>query len=335
MAGRRLGWVWVALAVVTLALGCKKGAGSGGKEVVVASIFPVYDLTRRVAGDAVRVELLLPPGRGVHDYQPTTKDARRVAGAKLAFLVGLELDEWSGKIIESAGGEVKLVELGERVERKRFATKTVGGDGEHHEGDSGDHDGDDDHGDHDDDHADKKDDDHDAHHHHDGDDPHVWLSVPLAMEMVDVITAELSSAYPSHKQTFETNAAALKKELAALHYEIKDETAKFKRKQLVTFHGSFGYFASEYGLDIVAVIEPYPGKKPSAAYLKEVLSTVAKTDVKALYTEPQLASRPAEVLANEAKLELHVLDPVGGLEGRESYAATMRFNLEALARSMK
>ena len=97
------------------------------------------------------------------------------------------------------------------------------------------------------------------------------------------------------------------------------------------FHGSFNYFAADYGLRVVAVIEPYPGKQPSAAYLKDVLQALDGKPVGALFTEPQLDARPAQVLAKEASLPLKELDPLGGGPGRDSYAALMRFNVEQLA----
>jgi ABC-type Zn uptake system ZnuABC Zn-binding protein ZnuA len=312
--------LWGLFAVA--AVGCKKGGGPGGKPVVVASIFPVYDLTRRVAGDAVHVELMLAPGREVHDYNPTTKDAKRVAGARLAFIVGLELDEWTKKIIDASGAAAPIVELGERVETKRFQLDRVGAGEAHEEHDE--HEGEGEGGDH------------GGHHHRvDAGDPHVWLSVPLAVEMVGVIESELAGTWPDKAEIFAANARALRAELDALDAEIRQATAVFSRKAFVTFHGSFGYFAAEYKLEIAAVIEPYPGKEPSPAYLREVLTAISKKPISALYTEPQLDPRPAQVLAREAKLELLVLDPVGGLEGRESYAAMMRFNLEALAASLK
>ena len=353
--------VLLAMALVLLATpGCKKtGATTGGKPVVAASIFPIYDLVRRVGGDAVDAKLLLDPGRSAHSYNPTPKQVKAVSGAKVAFLVGLELDDWAAKVFEATGGKTKIVRLGTTVEAKPFNALIVGGgEGEGHEDEDGkDHrerdqgdehaKGHDDHGDerakkHGDDdgkHAKEHDDEHGdhplAHHHPKGLDPHVWLSVKNAVALVAAIRSELVAAVPEKKAVFEANAAKLTKELDGLHRETQSAIAKLPNKSIVTFHGSFGYFASEYGLTIVAVIEPFPGKQPSAKYLHEVVTTVKSKKVKALFTEPQLARRPAEVVAKEANLKLSTLDPVGGLEGRDSYAALMRFNTKALQESLR
>ncbi len=208
-----------------------------------------------------------------------------------------------------------------------------------------DHKGDKKHDDHDkhkghkkDDHkkgADERKGDHDHHDHGDGPDPHIWLSVPKAMAMVQVIADELTKLQPKHEKYFRANAAKLLLKLKALHNEVKREVATFKNKNLVTFHGSFGYFAAEYGLHIVAVIEPYPGRNPSPAYLKKVIAAIKKQPVAALFTEPQLDARPAKALASEASLPLKELDPIGGTGGRDSYEALIRYNLEQLSETMK
>ena len=319
---------------------CKDGGGHGGRPLVVASIFPVYDLVRRVGGDEVHVELLLEPGRSEHDYNPTTADAKRVAGAKVAFIVGMQLDDWTSKVLTASGGDTPIVALGPKCDTQHFDLRVVGeaehrDDGEHEHHDEGEHEEDEEHEHgHDGDGEGGAGDDH---HHHgpEGDDPHVWLSVSRALVMVDAIEAELAAAIPDKREQFAANAEKLRTELRALDEEVRGQTKAFSKKAIVTFHGSFGYFAADYGLQIVAVIEPYPGKEPSAAYLKEVLEALHKRPVGALYTEPQLDPRPAQVLAKEADLPLRELDPVGGLPGRESYEELMRFNVAALAESLR
>jgi ABC-type Zn uptake system ZnuABC Zn-binding protein ZnuA len=318
----------IALLAVAMVLGacnaCKDGGGHGGRPLVVASIFPVYDLVRRVGGEEVHVELLLAPGRSEHDYDPSPADAKRVAGAKLAFIVGLQLDDWTSKVVTASGGDTPIVALGPKVGTQRFELDVVGEDEHHEEGEHHEHhDGEGGAGDY------------DHHHEHDAEDPHVWLSVPRAIAMVTAIEAELAAALPDKASQFAANAEKLRTELRALDDEVRKTTSGFSKKAIVTFHGSFGYFAADYGLQIVAVIEPYPGKEPSAAYLKDVLEVLGKHPVGALYTEPQLDPRPAQVLAQEAKLPLRELDPVGGLPGRESYEELMRFNVAALAESLR
>lgn len=53
------------------------------------------DLVARVGGERVRVSSIIPPGGDPHTYEPTQADARRLAGADLAFTNGMLLEEHS------------------------------------------------------------------------------------------------------------------------------------------------------------------------------------------------------------------------------------------------
>ena len=100
---------------LVLALGCGSKGRGGGKPKVAVSIFPLYDVTRRIAGDRLDVQLVLPPGRSEHGYDPAPKEIARLDGAALGLVVGLDLDGWAETVLRTVG-VAKLVRLGERVE---------------------------------------------------------------------------------------------------------------------------------------------------------------------------------------------------------------------------
>jgi len=100
---------------LVLALGCGSKGRGGGKPKVAVSIFPLYDVTRRIAGDRLDVQLVLPPGRSEHGYDPAPKEIARLDSAALGLVVGLDLDGWAETVLRTTG-VAKLVRLGERVE---------------------------------------------------------------------------------------------------------------------------------------------------------------------------------------------------------------------------
>lgn len=282
------------------------------KPVVVASIFPLHDLVRRIGGNAVESKLLLEPGKSEHNYAGTAKDAKVVARAKVAFLIGLALDEWTEKIVTASGGSAKIVELGEIVGGKLIPLPRF--EEEHKEGEKPEPEGEG-----------------EEHHDHSGTDPHLWLSIPKVKQMTPEIEKALAEAFPESKAVFAENRKKLDGELDALHEEVKKKVGGMTNKRIITFHGSFGYFAEEYGVEIAAVVEPSPGKEPSAAYLRKILGAVAEKKPLAVFTEPQLDPKPAEVLGKEGGLAVRQLDPIGGVPGRDSYELLMRFNADSLA----
>jgi ABC-type Zn uptake system ZnuABC Zn-binding protein ZnuA len=127
----------------------------------------------------------------------------------------------------------------------------------------------------------------------------------------------------------------VKKSLNALHASIDTRSKGWTKKTIVTFHGSMGYFADRYGLKIAAVIEPFPGKEPTPRYIKDVLGAIQRSQASALFSEPQLDKKPAQVIADQAKLPLFELDPVGGSAGVESYEKLLTHNADVLDKALK
>ena len=67
MIGRRAG---VALAALLALAGCREGPAPT-RPLVVTTIFPLWDLTRHVAGDRAEAQALVPPGVEPHDWEPS------------------------------------------------------------------------------------------------------------------------------------------------------------------------------------------------------------------------------------------------------------------------
>jgi ABC-type Zn2+ transport system substrate-binding protein/surface adhesin len=102
-------------------------------------------------------------------------------------------------------------------------------------------------------------------------------------------------------------------------------------RQIATFHDAFGYFADAYGLQVVATFEPYPGLEPSPRFVVEFQKKVQAAAVRVVFTEPQLSIDALRPIARDLGVTLAVLDPLGGLPGREGYVELLLFNARAVA----
>jgi zinc transport system substrate-binding protein len=60
-----------------------------------------------------------------------------------------------------------------------------------------------------------------------------------------------------------------------------------------------------------------------------------KSQAAALFSEPQLDRRPAQVIADQAKLPLFELDPIGGSAGAETYEKLLEKNADVLDKALK
>lgn len=96
----------VALLVASLAAllaGCGGGsssAGSSGKLNVVAAEDFWGSIAAQLGGDRVQVtSIITNPAADPHDYEPTSEDARTMAGAQVAIVNGIGYDQWATKLL--------------------------------------------------------------------------------------------------------------------------------------------------------------------------------------------------------------------------------------------
>jgi zinc transport system substrate-binding protein len=258
---------------------------------VAASIFPLYDIARRVAGDRLRVELVLPPGRTTHYYDPSPREVSRLASASLVFAVGLGLDSWLAPIVESAaGGKSRIFDLGPLVDPRLAPRGPI--------------------------------------------DPHFWLD-PIRMERAtDLMVDACRSLDPPGGPGYAARAEEVKASLRKVHAGLVRRAERWRGRRIVTFHGSLYYFADRYGFEIAGVVEPVPGREPTARELAELVALVKLKRVVALFSEPQLDRKAAQVIAREAGVPLFEIDPVGGLPGTDTYEGLLQNIAGALDRAM-
>lgn len=272
---------------------------------VVVSIHPLFDLVSQVAGDDADVERLLAPGVAVHDFDPAPSDMLRIVGADLIVMNG-GADEWLKRMIDAGGQSASTLVVTELAVLRAGVAARYPDQVEF-----------------------------------DGSgavvafNPHVWLEPLLMRAVLPEIAAALAEIDPGNAGDYRARQAALAADLVALDAELAATLAPVAGAPFVPFHDAWPYFAARYGLDLVVEIEPFPGREPSASYLVEVLAQVASSGARTIFTEPQLGRRPAQVVAQEAGVELAELDPLGGFPGRESYQDLLRFNAAAVAVGLK
>ena len=289
---------------------------------VVASFAPISSLVQSIAGPDAQVKTVLT-SQGPHGGEVDAGKASLLRRADLFFINGLDLDNAIvEKLRKAAGGDaLKVVALGEAIPKKLL--EEAAHDHEHDAPGGGGHD-----------------------HKHGVRDPHVWLGLAAAAAMTEVIEAELAAKDPAHAAGYRGRAESLRARLAKLQADGKALLANKKERGLVSFHESLTYFAKSFDLEIEAVIEKTPGTEPSAKDLQNLVAECLEHKVRVIAVEPQYSAKSsAKRLVEElrakgvADAELVELDPMetadpDKLTG-EFYEATMRANLEALAKVLR
>lgn len=169
--------------------------------------------------------------------------------------------------------------------------------------------------------------------------PHVWLSISRDIEQVKNIAEQLEEADPAHADAYAANAKAYIEKLTSLQAEMHASLDNVPHKEIVTFHEAFPYFAEEFGLKIIGVIEREPGSEPTPEELEQTIAQVKQLPVKVLFTEPQYSPSAAETIARETGAKIYELDPVVTGEATpaamDAYLDAMRKNMEVLQQALQ
>jgi ABC-type Zn uptake system ZnuABC Zn-binding protein ZnuA len=269
-------------------------AGSAASQnthpTLAATIFPLFDIVRHVAGPAAAVTLMLPPGASPHTFEPTPSQVRALAGARVIFVVGHGLDDWAARLARSAGA-ARVVVVDRGVVLRREADGTV--------------------------------------------DPHYWLAPANAKAIARTVAGELEGLVPARRSDIQSALTRYLGQLDAFEAEIRGSLADLPTRRIATFHDAFGYFAEAFGLEVAAVFEPYPGREPSPRFVAEFQRKVRAAGVHTLFAEPQLSLDPLRPLARDLGVTLSVLDPLGGVSGRDTYLELLRFNARQVAAAVR
>jgi zinc transport system substrate-binding protein len=171
-------------------------------------------------------------------------------------------------------------------------------------------------------------------HGHEGLNPHYWLSVENGKAIAGNIARELIRIDPADEGSYRANLEAYLASLDTMKEDIAERLGTLPDKKIITFHNAWFYFANEFGLEIVGTFEPFPGKQPTPRYLADLQETARRNNVRAVFSEPQLSNEAIGSFVSDIGLELYVLDPLGGVEGRESYRELFHYNADVIAKAL-
>ncbi len=286
----------------TLAAGCGSddsgdGGRGAGKVAVVATTMQLQDFARQVGGERVDVTGVLGPDDEPHEYEPTPANADAISGADVVVENGANLDEWLEDLLANAGGEATRVTASEGIDL--LPTEEEGFPG----------------------------------------DPHVWHDPDAAKKMVDNVAAGLAEADPDGRAGYERNAKAYNRRIDEMARQIRNEfeSVPATQRKLVTTHDAFGYFGRAYDVEVVGTVLPSvtTETETSGRQVRELIDTIEREGVKAIFTEqgvdPKLERQVAEEAGAEVETGLYAdtLGPEGS--GAEEFIDAELANAEAMA----
>ena len=152
-------------------------------------------------------------------------------------------------------------------------------------------------------------------------DPHVWMDPLLAKKQVENIRDGLILIDPNNKDTYNSNVKSFLADLDELDKTIRTQFESCKKKDFISFHNSFSYFAKRYGLTQHSISESGPEAEVTSARLAEIINVAKNLNLDVIYSEELMDPRYALVIAQEIPNgKVLVLSPIEGLTKNEQNA---------------
>ncbi|MDR0636419.1 MAG: metal ABC transporter substrate-binding protein [Treponema sp.] len=281
------------LTLMTVEARAKQETIAADRLSVVTTVFPAYDFTREIAGSAVSVSILLPPGAESHSFEPTPQDIIRIQNSALFICVGGESESWVERVLSSMDTSrmriVRMMDCVQTLEEEMVEGMQAEDEEEELAYDE-----------------------------------HVWTSPRNAIGIVEQITAALAALDTQNAAVYQQRAAAYRTELVALDTAFRDAVASGTRKTIVFGDRfPFRYLAEEYGLSYFAA---FPGcsteTEASAGTVAFIIRKIREEHIPVIFHIELSNERMADMISEEtgaAKRLLHACHNISKREFDQGY----------------
>ena len=285
---------------------------------IVATIFPIYDWSRQIAGDQADVTLLLDNGVDLHSYQPTAADIVTISTCDVFIYVGGESDQWVSDALKEAtnkdmvvlnlmkllGDAVKEEELVEGMETDAEAVKE---EPEY--------------------------------------DEHVWLSLKNAERVCSFLADTLAGLDSAHERLYSDHLNQYLEKLAQLDADYQAAVDQASHKTLLFGDRfPFRYLTDDYGLNYYAAFAGCSAE--TEASFETIVFLAGKVDELGLNTILQIETSDgsiARTIRNNTKSKdqtILILDSLQAITSQDirngaSYLSRMEQNLEILKQALQ
>lgn len=277
--------------------------GMAAEPIAVAASFSILgDLVQVVGGERVKVSTLVGPDADAHTFEPKPIDAKTILQSRLFVINGLSFEPWAQKLAKSANYKGQLLVASEGIKPRSMPPEEG-----HHPADT---------------------------------DPHAWQDPSHVMLYVKNIAKSLSSLDPEGASSYQKNSDAYLKELLALDQLAKDQVATIPaaKRQVITSHDAFGYFAARYQVKFLAPQGINADTEPSAKEVAQLIRQIKRDRTKAVFVEnmsnPKLLAQITKDTGVTLGPKLYVDALSGPNEPGSSYLKMMHHNVTQLVAGM-
>jgi len=275
------------------------------KPTVALSTFSLYDIALHVADDSLNLVMILPFGVDAHSFEPTPKLMAEILNSSLVVYSGAGLEPWT----ESFEFKNSVIDMSKNVELLSLDVECD----THH--------------------------DHNAHN-HGAIDPHYWLDIKNMITATNIMTEEFIKIAPQNQKLYEQNRDSYLNMLNSLDEKYNTRLKECKKETIIVNHNAFSYLSKNYGFKVEALSGLSPDAQPSAKSMVKLIKHIDEHNLSTIFFESFVSDKAIKSIANEAKVSVDVLQPLGNITADEaqkklSYEDIMLDNLDKISKALE
>ena len=239
---------------------------------IVTSVAPITNIVQNIGGEKINLIGLVPEGVNSHTFDLVPSDAIKINNADLIIIDGLNLETEVEKIANNAiakNSKIHLLKLGDNTVDKAdwifdFSFPKEKGDPN----------------------------------------PHLWLNVYYAIKFANLTRDKLIEIDPCNSKYYTENSNKYTNLLKQLDNGIKKSimTIPPENRKLLTYHDSWAYFASRYGMTVIGAIQPSDFGEPSAKDVADLIDQVRAEKVPAIFASEVFPTNIIDQIAKEGNI---------------------------------
>jgi zinc transport system substrate-binding protein len=277
-AGRFL--IFIQVILVCSLPSCSPSRETSTDKTISVSILPQKYFVEAIAGDKVKVNVMIPPGASHSSYEPTARQMNSLVGSQAYLKIGyLDFElAWLPRFI-GVNTEMKVFDLSEGIELIKGSCNHLNETAEAIASE---------------DEA--------------GIDPHIWMSPRNVKTIAHNILNSLISLYPEDSAFFRSNYKSFLLQVENVDSMYVQNSVRLKGLSFIIYHPALAYLARDYGMEQIAL--EFDGKEPPPAHIKAIIDLAREKNIHTIFVQKQLSIDNSRSLASEIDAVIIPVDPL-------------------------
>jgi ABC-type Zn uptake system ZnuABC Zn-binding protein ZnuA len=235
---------------------------------VATTVSPITNIIYNIGGSRIDLNGIIPEGTDSHTFEPAPSDAKIFSQADVIFVNGLHLEDPTLHLAQAnlkSGAEI--IQLGSLTVTPDqyiydFSFPKANGNPN----------------------------------------PHLWMNPMNARRYAEIVRDTLVRRDPSNAVYYRQNFDAFSSRIDALDQAIRTAINSIPpaNRKLLTYHDSFAYFASRYGMQVIGAIQPADFAEPAARDVAQIIQQIKQEKIPAIFGSEVFPSPVLNQIAKEA-----------------------------------